>query len=127
MARVGAFFRREPLDRELEEEVASHIAMATDDNIRSGMTPEEARRKAMLKFGGVAQAKERQREARGLPGLETLLQDLRYTMRPLRRDSGFRAVGILILPLGVGADVLVLRVVTRFCCGRAVLRSVALL
>ena len=111
MARLGAFFRREPLDRDLEEEVASHIAMATEDNIRIGMTPEEARRKAMVKFGGVEQAKERQRESRGLPGLETLLQDLRYTMRTLSRDRGFAMVAILILALGIGANVVVFSVV----------------
>jgi len=111
LARVGAFFRREPLDRELEEEVASHIAMATEDNIRNGMTPDEARRKAMVKFGGVEQAKERQRESRGLPWLETILQDLRYTMRTLRRDRGFATVAILILALGIGANVVVFSVV----------------
>jgi len=111
MARLGAFFRSEPLDWDLEEEVASHIAMATEDNIRSGMTPEEARRKAMVKFGGVEQAKERQRESRGLPGLETLLQDLRYTMRTLSRDRGFATVATLILALGIGANVVVFSVV----------------
>ena len=111
VARLGAFFRSKPLDRELEEEVASHIAMATEDNVRSGMTPEEARRKAMVKFGGMEQAKERQRESRGLPGLEMLLQDLRYTMRTLSRDSGFATVAILILALGIGANVVVFSVV----------------
>jgi predicted permease len=111
LARIEAFFRRKPLDRDLEEEVASHIAMATEDNIRSGMTPEEARRKAMVKFGGVEQAKERQRETRGLPWLETVLQDLRYTMRTLGRDRGFATVAILILALGIGANVVVFSVV----------------
>jgi len=111
MARVGAFFRKEPLDRELEEEVAAHIAMATEDNIRNGMSPEEARRKAMVKFGGVEQAKERQRESRGLPWLETLLQDLRYTVRTLGRDRGFATIAILILALGIGANVVVFSVV----------------
>lgn len=111
MARVGAFFRKEPLDRELEEEVASHIAMATEDNLRNGMSPEEARRKAMVKFGGVEQAKERQRDSRGLPWLETLLQDLRYTVRTLGRDRGFATIAILILALGIGANVVVFSVV----------------
>lgn len=111
VARLGAFFHKQPLDHDLEEEIASHIAMATEENIRSGMEPEEARRKAMVKFGGVEQAKEKQRESRGLPGLETLLQDLRYTMRTLSRDRGFATVAILILALGIGANVVVFSVV----------------
>src|SRR5262249_42373425 len=111
VARFAALFRKRPLDRDLEEEIASHIAMATEENIRNGMTPEEARRKAMVKFGGVEQAKEKQRESRGLPGLETLLQDLRYTMRTLTRDRGFATVAILILALGIGANVVVFSVV----------------
>lgn len=111
IARVGAFFRKQPLDRELEEEMASHIAMATEDNIRNGMTPEEARRRAMVKFGGVEQAKEKQRESRGLPWLDTVLQDLRYTVRSLSRDRGFATVAILILALGIGANVVVFSVV----------------
>ncbi|QNI38470.1 ABC transporter permease [Edaphobacter sp. 4G125] len=111
MAQTGAFFHKEPLDRELDAEIASHIEMATDENIRNGMTPEEARRKAMVKFGGVEQARERQRESRGLPWLETVLQDLRYTMRTLGRDRGFATVSILILALGIGANVVVFSVV----------------
>ncbi|HMG02043.1 MAG TPA: permease prefix domain 1-containing protein, partial [Edaphobacter sp.] len=111
VARVAAFFRKQPLDRELEEEVRSHIEMATEDNIRNGMTPEEARRRAMVKFGGVEQAKEKQRESRGLPWLDTVLQDLRYTVRSLSRDRGFATVAILILALGIGANVVVFSVV----------------
>ncbi|HEY0161621.1 MAG TPA: ABC transporter permease [Edaphobacter sp.] len=111
VARAGAFFHKEPMDRELEEEIASHIAMATEENMRSGMSPEEARRSAMVKFGGVEQAKERQRESRGLPWVDTLLQDLRYTMRTLKRDRGFAAIAILILALGIGANVVVFSVV----------------
>ncbi len=110
-ARMSAFFHKRPLDRELEEEVASHIAMATEENVRRGMTPEEARRQAMVRFGGVEQAKERQRESRGLPGLDTVLQDLRYTVRSLSRDRGFATIAILILALGIGANVVVFSVV----------------
>lgn len=111
MAQTGAFFHKEPLDRELDAEIASHIEMATEENIRSGMTPGEARRKAMVKFGGVEQAREQQRESRGLPWLETILQDLRYTWRTLWRDRGFAIVSILILALGIGANVVVFSVV----------------
>lgn len=110
-ARMVAFFHKEPMDRELEEEVASHLEMATEENLRKGMTPEEARRMAMVKFGGVEQAKERQRESRGLPWLDTVMQDLRYTMRTLIRDRGFATVAILILALGIAANVVVFSVV----------------
>ena len=65
----------------------------------------------MIRFGGVQQAKEQQREARGLPWLDVLKQDLRYTLRTLRRDRGFACVAILILALGIGANVAVFSVV----------------
>jgi predicted permease len=111
VGRLGAFFRKQPLDRELEEEIASHIEMAVQDNIRNGMPPQEARRRAMVKFGGVEQAKEQQRESRGIFWLDTVLQDLRYTMRTLARDRGFAIVAVLILALGIGANVVVFSVV----------------
>ncbi len=109
--RVLAVFRREPLDRDLDTEIASHLEAATEENLRRGMTPEEARRAALVRFGGVAQAAERHREARTLPALEVLRQDLRYTLRTLRRDRAFAGVVILVLALGVGANVAVFSVV----------------
>jgi predicted permease len=109
--RVRAFFRKEPLDRDLDAEMASHLEMAIEENLQNGMTPEEARRRAMVRFGGVQQAREQQREARGLPFLDVLGQDLRHTLRTLGRDRAFTIVAVLILALGIGANVAAFSVV----------------
>jgi len=84
--RMRAFFTGQRLDEELDAELAAHIDLAVDDYIERGMTREEARRCAMVEFGGVQQAREQQREARGLMSLDILLQDLKYTLRTLGRD-----------------------------------------
>jgi hypothetical protein len=99
------------MDQDFDAEVAAHIEMAVDENIRSGMSPKEARRKALAKFGSIEPARELHREARGLPALDTLLQDLRYTFRALRRDAGFTTFAILIVGLGIGASSTVFSVV----------------
>ena len=110
-SRVWAFFHKQPLDRELDEEIAAHLELAVEENMRCGMNEEEARRQAMVRFGGVAQAKERQRQARGLPFLEVLGQDLKYTLRTLGREPGFTVVAVLILGLAIGANIAVFSVV----------------
>src|SRR3569833_1405145 len=109
--RLFAFFRSSVLDMDLDKEMASHLEMAIEENIRSGMSPEEAKRQALIRFGGVTQAKEIHRDTRGLPWLEVLLQDLRYTVRTLQRDRGFAVVAVLILALGIGANIVVFSVV----------------
>ena len=109
--RIRSFFRPAPLDQELNEEIASHLEMAVAEHIRRGVPEDEARRQARVQFGGMQQARELHREARGLPWLDVLTQDLRFTFRTLKRDSGFAVIAVAILALGIGANIAVFSVV----------------
>ncbi|HKQ85555.1 MAG TPA: ABC transporter permease [Candidatus Acidoferrales bacterium] len=111
IARFRALFSSSTLDSDLNEELESHVAMLTDENIRRGMSPQEARRDALLRMGARESIKEQHRELRGLPVLETFLQDLRYTFRMLRRDAAFAAFAILIVGIGIGASCTIFSVV----------------
>src|SRR5712691_3003486 len=93
--RFGGLFNKQRKDRELDDEIESHLQMHIDDNLRLGMTPEEARRAAMIKLGGVESTKEAYRDQRGLPMLETLWQDIRYGARMLRKNPVFATVAVL--------------------------------
>jgi len=109
--RLVSVFRSAPLDAELDAEIASHIEAAVEENLQRGLGAEEARRQALLRFGGVARAMERQRESRGVPWLEVLFQDARFSLRTLRRDRALALVVIAVLALGIGANVAVFSVV----------------
>jgi len=111
LQRIGSFLHGKQRDTELDAEIASNLEFAVEENIKGGMAADEARRRALVKFGGVAQAKEQHREARGLPWLEVLLQDLRFTFRTLGRDRGFTVIAVIILGLGIGANITVFSVV----------------
>jgi len=111
LRRFGSLFRGRKLDRDLDSELANHIDLAAADYRKQGMTGEEARRMALLKLGGIEQSKEIQRDARGLPAFEAVLQDARYAIRTLRRDAGFALFVTLIIGLGIGACATVFSVV----------------
>src|SRR5215469_14492614 len=102
--RFAALFRRRRLEDDLDAELRSHLEMCVEGNIRRGMSAEQARQEARRSFGGVEQVKEIYREQRGLPMIETALQDLRFGFRMLRRSPGFSALTILCLTLGIGAN-----------------------
>jgi hypothetical protein len=102
-SRVRALFTARRQDDDFDAEMAAHLDLLTDEHMRRGLPPGEARRQAVLRFGGPAQTRERQHDSRGLPFVDTTIQDIRYAARSLRRNAGFAAVAILTLAVGIAA------------------------
>jgi putative ABC transport system permease protein len=107
---ITGWFRRKRREQDLQEEFESHLQLHIDDNVRAGMSPEEARRHALIKFGGIEAAKESVREKARFLWIEHAARDLRYAARILRHNPVFAATAILSLALGIGSSVAIFTV-----------------
>jgi putative ABC transport system permease protein len=112
-SRIAGSFTGRNRDAELSAEFESHIAMLTEKNMRRGMSPDEARRAAILTFGGVEPAKENYRDQRGLPAFDSLQQDVRFGLRMLGKNPGWTLLVAVVLALGIGPSVTVFSVISE--------------
>src|ERR1700759_4501084 len=110
-AKIRAIFSKSEMDDEFNAELEAHLELLSAQYEKAGMKPQEARRAAILKVGGRETLREENRDARGLPFMEVLSQDVKYALRTLRRDKAFAIFAILIAGLGVGASCTVFSVV----------------
>ena len=104
IVRLAGVFSNRRREREIGDEIESHLQMHIDDRLRAGMTPEEARRDAILQLGGVEQTKQIYRERGTIPWFEALKHDVRFAVRQLRKRPGFAFTAVIVLSLGIGAS-----------------------
>jgi len=107
VARSRALITKRALDEDLNEELAHHLELLTEDNLKAGMAPEEARRQACIAMGGLEQARELHREARGFVWLEQIGKDIAFATRSLCRARGFTLTVLTMLVLGIGISTFV--------------------
>jgi predicted permease len=112
--RLGNLFRTRDADRDFSAELEAHLAMHIEDGVRSGLSREEARRRALIELGGTEQTKQAQRERQGLPWLESLIRDIRYSFRTLAKHPAVTATAVLSIALGIGANATIFSMVSRF-------------
>jgi predicted permease len=111
LIRLSNFVTKQSADQRLQEEIAEHLAFQTEANVRAGMTPAEARRQAVLKFGSAEVIREHHHDEQSLPFFENLLFDLRYAVRMLLRSPGLSFIAIATMALGVGATTAIYSVI----------------
>src|SRR5262245_19893977 len=111
LRRLRSLFRRTQLEDRLDDEIRFHVEQQIEKNQRSGMPPDEARRQALIRFGGVEQMRERTRDEFRATHIEHLAPDVRYGLRSLRRHPSFSAMAVLSLAIGIGANAAIFGVV----------------
>ena len=113
LIRLAASVTRRRDEERLREELEQHVALQTAEHVRAGLSPAEARRQALIKLGGAEAIQDHYRDEQGLPFLDNLVQDVRYTLRQLRKAPLFTLTATVSLAIGIGANAAVFAVIER--------------